>query len=377
MKLKKIDITRPDKIIISGIKSIGHFTQSLYAEEKSIAKGKGEITFIGEKKVEEVKSQHYKYSREASEISEGITDFSFFSKIEDKEISWLNIHGLHDVELIQKLAKAVRLDRITLVQTLDTTMRPKVEEHDHYLFFSIKSMLKTEKGSFIFEQLSFILGSNYVISFQEQTGDHFDHIRNKISEDLGVIRKKGADYLLYQLLDATLDNYFETIEKVNNEIKGLERDILRDPAQDDLIQLERIKQFAEMIKKSLNPFKESLRVINSRETHLINAENRKFYHDLLSSCLAAIEEVDTTVKSIEGLTNIYFSSLSQKMNETMKVLTTVATIFIPLTFIAGIYGMNFDNMPELHHPNGYFYVWGAMGLVFLGMIVYFKRKKWL
>lgn len=375
--LKNIDLTRPDKIFLSGIKSIGEFTQSLYAEEKTIAKSKGEITFIGEKKVSNVQSQLYLYDKESVKSSENLTDFSFFDDVEEDEVLWLNFHGLHDVPLIESLAKAIRLDRITLIQTLDTTMRPKVNEYDHYLSFNIKSMLKDEKGSFIFEQFSFILGKNYVVSFQEQEGDHFAHIRNKIQSDLGVVRKRGADFLLYQLLDATLDNYFETLDQVNGRIRVLESEVLRNPQQDDLILLERIKQFAETIKKSLNPFKESLRVINDREIPLIGDGNKKFYHDLQNSCQAAIEEAETTIKSIEGLTNIYFSSLSQKMNETMKVLTTVSTIFIPLTFIAGIYGMNFEYMPELHYKNGYFYVWGLMGVVFIGMLVYFRRKKWL
>ncbi|MEL7148335.1 MAG: magnesium/cobalt transporter CorA, partial [Bacteroidota bacterium] len=305
-----------------------------------------------------------------------LTDFDFIENLDENSCYWLNFYGLHDVSLYQRLAQVAKLDRITTTQILDTTMRPKVDEYDHYLFFSVKSMLN-ENGNYKIEQLSFVLGKHCVMSFQEELGDHFDHIRNKIKENLGLVRKKKVDFLLYQLLDAILDNYFETIEQVNVSLKSLEKEVLRNPEQSHMVELEQLKQFSEMIKKSLNPFKEALRVITNRQTPFIHQENGKYYQDLLSTCYGAVEEVDTTIKSIEGLTNIYFSSLSQKMNETMKVLTTVATIFIPLTFIAGIYGMNFDNMPELHYPYGYHTVWGVMGLVFIGMVIYFKRKKWL
>lgn len=375
MKLQ--DITRPDKILLSGLKTLTNFSLSLYSEEKSAAKGTGEITFIGKKKLEEVTTQLYIYDSAEVDLKENLNDFTIFNSLNKNSAYWLNFHGLHDVEIVQELGKTVGLDRITVRQLLDTTLRPKVEEYDNYLFFSVKSILKDESVNLKLEQLSFILSKNYVISFQEERGDHFDHIRNKIEENLGLLRKKGADFLLYQLLDAILDNYFETIESINSDIKGLEKIILTNPTQDSLIKLEQTKQAAEMIKKSLTPFKDALRIIQNRKTAFIAEDDAKYFIDLTNTCLSAIEEIDSTIKSLESLTNIYFSSLSQKMNETMKVLTTVATIFIPLTFIAGVYGMNFENIPELKNPNGYFYTWGFMGLVFVGMLIYFKKKKWL
>ncbi len=374
---KQFDVTRPDKILMSGLKTLGNFSRNLYSEEKSVSKSTGQITFIGKKKVEKVQTQLREYNQEELKIRHELEDFSFFDKLDANKIYWLNFHGLHEVELIQEIGKVLSLNRITIRQTLDTTLRPKVEEYDHYVFFSVKSVLKDDEGALKLEQLSFVLGKNYVVSFQEEVGDHFDHIRTKIEEKLGLVRQKGADFLVYQLLDAILDNYFETIEATNDEMKDLEKIILTDPSQKSLIELEQMKQVAEMIKKSMNPFKDALKVISSRKTIFIQNDNTKYFQDLANSCTSAIEEIDSTIKSLEGLTNIYFSSLSQKMNETMKVLTTVATVFIPLTFIAGIYGMNFENMPELHQENGYFVTLGAMGAVFLGMLFYFKKKKWL
>ncbi|MEP5610759.1 MAG: magnesium/cobalt transporter CorA [Cyclobacteriaceae bacterium] len=373
--MKQFDI-RPDKILLSGIKSLTDFSLNLL-EIKTEAKGRGEIAFVGEKKIDEVQTQLYEYDFDEVTTKEKLKDFEFFDDLKDKKTYWLNFHGLHEVEIIEQLAKTLSLDRMTVRQTLDTTLRPKVEEYDHYLFFSIKSILKNDKGQLDVEHLSFVLGKNYVISFQEKMGDHFDHLRNKILEKLGLLRKKGSDFLLYQLLDAILDNYFETIESINDEIQAIEKIVLTNPTQDSLVKLEQLKQMAELVKKSLNPFKEALRVLQNRKTVFIGEGNSKYFHDLTNSCLSAIEEIESTAKSLEGLTNIYFSSLSQKMNETMKVLTTVATIFIPLTFIAGVYGMNFENMPELGYKYGYFITWGVMGLVFIGMVIYFKRKKWL
>ncbi len=378
--LSKIDLTRPDKLLLSGLfglKSLVTLPLDLYSSQKKEAKTTGELTFIGTKKIEEVQTQFYKYNEEKVETESGLKKFDFLKTRVESKVHWLNFHGLHEVGWIENLGENLELDRITIRQILDTTQRPKVEEYEHYLFFSVKSILKDESGNLQIEQMSFLLGDNYVISFQEELGDHFDHIRNKIVEKLGLVRKKPAEFLLYQLLDAILDNYFETIESINLELKALERIVLINPTQSSLVKLEQMKQSAEMIKKSLNPFKDSLRVISNRKTPFISKQNSTYFQELMNNCNSVIEEIESTYKSLESLTNIYFSSLSQKMNETMKVLTTVATIFIPLTFIAGIYGMNFEYMPELKYRNGYFIVWGVMGLIFIGSLFYFRRRKWL
>ncbi len=375
--MKKIDLTRPDKIILDSLNSLVNLPKNLYSDQKSKSKGTGEITFIGKKKIQEVKTRLYIFDEQSVEKRDDVKTFEFFKKADHNKVHWLNFDGLHEVELIKKLGDALSLDRMTIRHALDTTFRPKVEEYDHYLFFSIKSILQDENDQLMVEQLSFILGDHYVVSLQEEEEDHFDHIRNKISEKLGLVRTKGPDFLLYQLLDAILDNYFETIDAMNKDIGDLEKVVLSHPSQKVLVQLEHMKQQADIIKKSLSPFKDALRVITNRDMPLIEKENGKYFSELMSTCSGAIEEISSVSNSLESLTNIYFSSLSQKMNETMKVLTTVSTIFIPLTFIAGIYGMNFHNMPELEMKNGYFIVLGVMGGIFLAMLYYFKRRGWL
>ncbi len=378
-KIKPIDLVRPDKLLFTGLKTLTELTLTpinMYADLKAKAKGKAEITFIGEKKLEEVKAQLFIFNeKEVSESTE--KDFSPLSSMKDSNIYWLNIHGLHEVELIQELAGVMNMDRLSVRHILDTTQRPKVEEFDDYLFFNVRSILLDEEDQLDVEQLSFVLGKNYVISFQEKESDHFDDIRFKIREGVGFVRKRTSDYLLIQLLDAILDNSFETIEDINEDIAELEKQVYKNPKQETLLALEKSKKRADLIKKSLNPFFESVNYILNNRTSLFLKPNVKYINDLRMSCANAIEEADSTARSLESLTNIYYASLSQKMNETMKVLTTVATIFIPLTFIAGIYGMNFEYMPELQYRNGYFIVWGVMGAIFIGMVLYFKRKNWL
>ncbi len=378
---KAFDITRPDKILLAGLRTLGsigdNLTFNLYSRAKSEAKGKAETVFIGKKKLEEVAIQLFEYDPNDCEEIDQPDDFDVLKKLKHEKSYWLNFHGLHEVSLYEELSKVMSFDRLMVRQMLDTTQRPKVEEYSEYLFFSVKSILQTEQKELNIEQISFILGANYIISLQEEKGDHFDHIRHKIREKLGMVRHKKSDFLLVQLLDAVLDNYFETIDSFNLIVSELEREVLKDPTQETLLKLEKYKKDTQLIKKSLMPFKEALTNILNGRTRFIQDENEKYFHDLLNSCKSATDEIESTSKNLESLTNIYFSSLSQKMNETMKVLTTVATIFIPLTFIAGIYGMNFEYMPELKYRYGYFVVWGVMGAVLLFMLFYFKRKKWL
>ncbi len=375
--MKPQDLSRPDKLLFDGIKSLGQFGQKLYSNQKTEAKAKAQLTFIGKKRVEEVHNQLHAFNEAEYDISHELEDFGYLETLDSSKNHWLNFHGIHDAAIIEKIGTQANLDRLTIRQILDTTQRPKVEEHDHYLFFSIKSVLEGSDGEINVEQLSFVLGHHHIISFQEERGDHFDDIRTKMKEDIGFIRKRECDYLLSQLLDAILDNYFETVDKINEALVELEKEVLKDPSQSTLLSLEAHKRSTQLIKKSITPFKDALAGILNTQTRLISKDTLKFYRDLGYSATAAIDEVEATLRTLEGLTNIYFASLSQKMNETMKVLTTVATIFIPLTFIAGIYGMNFEYIPELHYRNGYFVVWGVMGLVTLGMLFYFKKKKWM
>ncbi len=377
-------LKNPDEVLLKSLRSLSGITGTItgisfnaYSKLKSEAKGKSELTFIGQKKVEEVKLQLFTYNSDHCTETENIRDFDLINIADPTNNYWLNLHGIHDVDLVENIGKALCFERLTVRQVIDTTQRPKVDDYDDYIYFSIKSILKVGSEELKVEQLSFVLGKNYVVSFQEEEGDHFDHIRNKMREDLGLVRKRECDFLLSQLLDAILDNYFESMDSLNHEVALIEKETLSDPKQSTLLLIEKNKKDVDKIKKALSPFKEALTNILKDRTHFITKRNRKYFRDLKNSCTNAIEEANSTQRALESLTNIYFSALSQKMNETMKVLTTVATIFIPLTFIAGIYGMNFEFMPELKWRYGYFIIWGIMLGVLLGMVFYFKKKKWL
>lgn len=377
-KLKNsLDALHPEQLLKTGIKTLSHLGIKSYSKQKTRAKEKSQITFIGEKKLENTRTQLYLFNEKEYQLHEEFRDFKKLSSLLDHKVGWLNVHGLHDVALMTQLAEEFPLDRLTLRQLVDTTQRPKVEELEDYLFFSVKSILHLENQPLKIEQISFILSPKMVLSFQEEVEDHFSHIRDKIIEGIGYIRKKEGEYLLVQLLDAILDNYFETIDMLNSEVSKLEQVILKSPTQQTLLDLEKARNETQVIKKSLTPMMEALSNILNDKVRFIADHNLKYFRDLRNSSANALEEIDATAKSLEGLTNIYFSSISHKMNETMKILTTVATIFIPLTFIVGIYGMNFPNMPEMQFKYGYFGVWVVMLATATAMLVYFKKRGWL
>jgi len=374
---KNLPGARPDKLLLKGLKTVVALSGKLYSLEKSKAKGNASITYIGEQKVAAVATQLYTYNLEQATLNQDFSGIKALASRDSNYTYWLNFHGLHEIEKVKEVGGLIGLDRVTLRQTLDTTLRPKVEEFDNYLFFSIKSILPNAEGIMNVEQLSFVLGNNFVVSFQEQVNDHFDYVRHKVEDNVGLVRQRKADFLLYQLLDAILDNYFETLEKLNAEVAALEAEVLAKAKQESLIKIEKLKQAAELIKKSLKPFNEALRNILNLKSRFINKENGKFYKEMQLNAASALEESESTLAALNSLANIYFSALSHKMNETMKVLTTVSTIFIPLTFIAGVYGMNFTYMPELQYRNAYFIVWGVMLFIGAGLVFYFKRRRWL
>ena len=376
-KMAISDLSRPDRLLIKGIKGLGNLPSSLYSYQRAEAKANAELRHIGEKKLEKVQTQLYAYNIDTFEKKIQPKELDFLSEPAKGMYYWLNLHGIHEVKKIQEIGNLIGLERLTMRQILDTTERPKVDNHGGYIFLNVKSILKPPTGELIVEQISFLLGKHYVVSFQEEVGDHFESIRNKITEGIGFIRKRESSFLLFQLLDAIMDNYFETIDSMNKTIADMERFILRNPDKDQLIALEAHKRTAQLIKKSLNPFKEVVINLLSTRSDLIKKENEHYFDSLINSLTSALEEINATLQTLDGLTNIYFASLSQKMNEVMKVLTLVATLFIPLTFIAGIYGMNFEYMPELKHKNAYFITLGGMAIVALGMVIYFRSKKWI
>jgi len=295
--------------------------------------------------------------------------------------NWLNLHGLNDIELIKSIGNHFNIDNFMLGDILNTTKRTKLEEYHEVLFFNIKSLLPEENSDSInVEQISFLLKNGFLISFQEKRSDFFTHLRERIRTHSGIVRDKKADYLLYLLLDAVMENFYITIENEEDKVEGLINLSKSSSNPEILVQIEKHRDNYNFLKRSIIPLRDSLYSIKSmKDDNVFNAiehDNYSFFERLHQKCLELLEQIEYDLISLESASNFYFSTQNHKMNEVIKTLTVVSVFFMPLTFIVGIYGMNFDNMPELHWQYGYFIILGCMLLLLLGMIYYFKKKKW-
>ncbi|SDB09000.1 magnesium transporter [Desulfonatronum thiosulfatophilum] len=296
----------------------------------------------------------------------------------EKGVLWINVDGLHQIEVIKKLGHHFDVPALVLEDVLNTDHRPKLEIHDDFLFIVVKMLVREPvSSSFRTEQLSLILGDTFLLSFQELDGDVFDPVRTRINDSKGRIRASGPDYLAYALLDAVVDNYFMVLENISTELETLEESLLTDPSPSDLQRFYRLRREAILLRRVIWPVREALAGLMRDESARINPETRVFFRDIHDHAVQAMDIVESLRDLASSLLELHLSRNSQRMNETIKVLTLIATIFIPLTFIAGVYGMNFDVMPELHWTWGYPLILLFMLGVAVLMLFYFKRKKWL
>jgi magnesium transporter len=292
-------------------------------------------------------------------------------------VTWINVEGLADAAALEKLGERFGLHALIVEDILTTDQRPKVEDQGDYLYIVLK-MLDYQKEEIIHEQVSLILGSNFVISFQEgREGDVFNPIRERIRSGKGKIRKSGADHLAYALLDSIVDSYFAILEKLGEQVEALEEELIADPGPETLEEIHRLKREMLYLRKSLWPLREVISTLERGESALIQESTGIYLRDVYDHTIQVIDSIETFRDMLSGMLDIYLSSISNRMNAVMKVLTLIATIFMPLTFLAGIYGMNFKHMPELEWPWAYPVLWLALASIGITMVVYFKRKKWL
>jgi len=292
------------------------------------------------------------------------------------QVNWVNLDGLTDTNIINKIAEHYSLHSL-LVEDISTDQQPKVEEYDDYLFFSLKMLYRIERNIIDYEQISFVLGKNFLISFQEKEGDLFGSLRDRIRLDQGRIRKQKADYLLYRLIDIIVDNYYVVLDSIGQQIEQIEDDIYKDSTGQEFRKIQRLKKELIYLRKALYPLRDAMSKLVKDDSGFIDSSNTRFFSDVYSHVAHLIDSLDTYKDLTSGLMDIYINTLNTRMNEVMKVLTVISTIFIPLTFIVGVYGMNFDIMPELHWERGYYGVLIFMLLLVIGMIWYFKyKKKW-
>ncbi len=337
----------------------------------------GSLVFIGKQKIEKPCLKIIHYDKENLEE----IDLSSVEEIPAlkgaREVSWLNIYGIHDTELIKKIGEIYDLHSLVLEDILNTGQRPKQEEFDHCQFLAMKMLQYDEAEQRVSaEQLSMVLGRDFLITFQERPGDVFEPVRDRIRKQKGRIRSSGNDYLTYALMDTVVDNYIYLVERIGEQIEELEEQILENPKPETLQQINVFKREISFLGKVIRPVREMiLRLIRS-ESGFFHKETKPFVSDLLDLVTHTIETIDTYREILSDYLNIYHTSVSNRMNEVMKVLTIFAAIFIPLTFIAGIYGTNFDYIPELGFRYSYFIMWGVILVVAILMIRYFRKKKW-
>jgi magnesium transporter len=337
----------------------------------------GTVVHVGEKKSVKTRITLFDYDKSAyleKELSSIEDCFPFKDKT---SVTWINIDGIEQIEIIQKIDTHFGIHPLVLEDIVNTSQRPKMDDYEDYIFMVFKMLDYRHEAGIISEQISLILGANYVISFQETEGDIFDTIRDRIRTGKGRVRVMGPDYLAYALLDAVVDHYFEILEGLGEKIEKLEEKVSDSSGPEvtqDIISLKRDMIY---LRKQVWPLREMIsglqRVVNSK---LIKKTTSIYLRDVYDHTIQVVDTIESFRDMISGLHDVYLSTISNKMNEVMKVLTVIATVFIPMTFIAGVYGMNFKYMPELEWENGYYIVLAAMATLGLGMLLYFKKQRW-
>ena len=338
----------------------------------------GTLVFVGEKKVEKVTFTIIDYDTENLQETEVASVDQCLMYRDKKSVTWINITGLHDIQIIEKLGEKFNLHPLLMEDIVTTDQRPKLEDYDDYLFIILKMLYAEGKKHVIQqEQISLIVTPSVVISLQEKEGDVFDPVRQRIRKGKGRIRKSGTDYLAYALIDTIVDHYFKVLEEIGEKIETLQEEVLESPSPELLQAIQNLKREMIFIRKSIWPLREIISGLLRSESDLIGEDISAYLRDVYDHTIQVIDTAETFRDMLSGMLDIYLSSVSNKMNEVMKVLTIIATIFIPLTFIAGIYGMNFEFMPELKWPWAYPVLWGILIIIFVAMVFWFKRKKWL
>lgn len=344
---------------------------------KPVGGAPGALIHVGEKKVQQTSTSITHYN-EGHLIENESVETEQFNQIRTQVgVVWYNVNGIHDVEFIGQLGKDVGIHPLTLEDIVNTRQRPKIDDYEDYLYLVFKMLVFDQQAGVVkAEQTSLIVGDGFVISIQEAEGDLFEPVRERIKRGKGRIRTAGAGYLAYALIDAVVDHYFVVLESLGEKIEGFEQDLMDNPSASRLESIHKLKREMILFRKQVWPMREMVNRLIKTESPLIQESTGIFYSDVYDHLIQVMDTIDSFRDILSGMQDLYLSTVSNRMNEVMQVLTIMATIFIPLTFIAGIYGMNFEWMPELKMKHGYFVALSAMAAIAAGMILYFKKKKW-
>ena len=348
------------------------------SRKKKIGVSPGSLIYVGDKTDEPVKISVIAYDEH--QVTE-LADVSVDDIPQQKGASsviWINVSGIHNMEVIDKIGKRFHLHPLLLEDIVNTQHRAKIDDYEDYLFIVLKMIFsEPDSNQLQFEHVCIILGQGFLISFQEREGDVFTSVRERIQKGKGRIRKSGADYLAYALMDMVIDHYFLVLEQLGDVIETLQQEALDRPSRNTLAAIHAARHQVVYLRKSVWPVREMINSLLRGESPLIQGYVLIYLQDVYDHVIQVIDTIETYRDLLAGILECYMSSVSQKMNEIMKVLTVMATLFIPLTFFAGVYGMNFTYMPELDWQYGYPAFWIAVAVIFVSMIIWFKTRKWL
>jgi magnesium transporter len=336
----------------------------------------GSLVFTGQQKVDQTQINVLTYDVES--CKELHLDADLWKHISDERMTWLDIRGVHDVNILEDIGQAFKIHPLVMEDIADTHQRPKFEEYDNGYFITMRAFrFDPSMENILHEQISLYVKHNVVLSFQEDQHDVFTGVRERLIQGGLRLRKFGADYLSYALVDNVIDYYFQILDSVEDTIDKLELEITTNPTNVTKSKIHGLRLELLTLRKGISPLREVVSRFMKSEHNLITPNTALFIRDLYDHTIQSMELVESYRDTLAGMQDLYLSEISFKMNAVMQMLTIISTIFIPLTFLAGIYGMNFDNIPELHHEYGYFILLGVMGTVALVLLLLFKRRKWL
>jgi magnesium transporter len=349
-----------------------------FKRKKNAGAAPGTLVHVGQQRVDAASISLIEYSNELFEEIVVPTVVGLTERLQSTVTNWINVNGLHDISLIEQLGSHFAIHPLVLEDCLNTSQRPKLDDYDTYVFIVLKMLYSNESTSrYEEEQISIILGENFVVSFQEREGDVFAPIRDRMRAGRGRIRTGGPAYLVYALIDAVVDNYFYVLDDMNDHLEALDHEVIEAPTPSTLQDIYILKREIIQLRRSIVPLRDVIGKLQKGEPKLIDSSTGIYFSDVYDHLLQVVESIDSQREMISSLIELYLTSISNKTTEIMKVLTLMAAIFIPITFVAGVYGMNFNRMPELNWKYGYAYAWCIMLAIAVSMILYFKKKKWL
>lgn len=336
----------------------------------------GTLVHIGERKSEKVTVTVFRYSgADCEELQPEQVDG--LSRPVDESVIWINVGGVHQVEVVETLGKQFSLHPLMLEDVANTDQRPKLDDYETYFFLVIKMLSLTKRNEIAVEQVSLVLGRNYVLSFQENGTDVFQPVRERLRGGKGRLRQSGADYLLYALVDAIVDQYFAVLESLGEKIEALQQTVVDDPRPETLNDIHALKRQLLFLRRAVWPLRDVMNNLSRSNCPFLQEPTKVFFRDVYDHVVQIVDTIETLREMVSASLDIYLSSVSYRLNAVMRVLTVITTIFMPLSFIASIYGMNFEHMPELQSRWGYPLVLAVMTAVGVGMLLLFKKKRWL